>query len=222
MQRVIDRELIMSTATTLANLLEQLGNIAPDRVLLQPPPGMATERDVEQLDRSRGMSCELVDGVLVEKGLGYEESLLACVLIEALRRFVVPRNLGLISGESGMMRLFPGLVRMPDVAFASWSRNTASVMKPSATSWRPIGKPVLVCSFSPIRNWSTVISPCEVRLSPMRSFFRRSINQRFTATILFDEYALPPEPAQNDGYRPGSRLFRNTPARPRAGAGDPG
>jgi Uma2 family endonuclease len=30
--------------------------------------------------------------------------------------------LGIVSGESGMMRLFPGLVRIPDVAFASWKR----------------------------------------------------------------------------------------------------
>src|SRR5260370_10703558 len=36
--------------------------------------------------------------------------------------FVNPRNLGIVSGESGMMRIFPGLVRIPDVAFASWKR----------------------------------------------------------------------------------------------------
>jgi Uma2 family endonuclease len=43
-------------------------------------------------------------------------------LIKYLCEFVDPRNLGLVSGEAGMMELFPGLVRIPDVAFASWAR----------------------------------------------------------------------------------------------------
>jgi Uma2 family endonuclease len=44
------------------------------------------------------------------------------VLARLLSAFVDPRNLGLVSGADGMMRLFPGLVRLPDVAFASWDR----------------------------------------------------------------------------------------------------
>src|SRR3569623_3072177 len=60
-------------------------------------------------------------------------------------------------------------------ALASWSRSTASVMNPSATSWRPIGRPVAFCSFRPMRNWSRVISPWVTRVSPMRSFLRRSM-----------------------------------------------
>jgi len=58
----------------------------------------------------------------VEKGMGYVESTLASYLIRVLRDYVDPRNLGLVSGESGMMSLVPGLVRIPDVAFASWRR----------------------------------------------------------------------------------------------------
>ncbi len=72
-------------------------------------------------DRGEGL-CELVDGLLVEKGMGYTESDLALILGTFLRAFIVPRNLGILSGESGGMRLFPGLVRMPDLAFASWDR----------------------------------------------------------------------------------------------------
>ena len=41
---------------------------------------------------------------------------------ESFCDFVEPRNLGLVSGADGSVRLFPGLVRMPDVAFASWDR----------------------------------------------------------------------------------------------------
>jgi Uma2 family endonuclease len=60
--------------------------------------------------------------VLVEKGRGYTESVIAANVIMLLKLFVDPRKLGLVSGESGMMRLFPGLVRIPDVAFVSWRR----------------------------------------------------------------------------------------------------
>jgi Uma2 family endonuclease len=66
--------------------------------------------------------CELIEGVLVEKAAGYEESILAVYIGRMLGNFVRPRNLGHVSGEAGMMRLFPGLVRIPDVAFASWDR----------------------------------------------------------------------------------------------------
>ena len=52
--------------------------------------------------------------------MGLRESLLAGVLLALLRAFVIPRNLGLVTGADGMLRLFPGLVRAPDVAFISW------------------------------------------------------------------------------------------------------
>jgi Uma2 family endonuclease len=48
--------------------------------------------------------------------------MIAGALIAFLRAFVIPRNLGIVTGESGMMKLFAGLVRIPDVAFASWER----------------------------------------------------------------------------------------------------
>ena len=54
--------------------------------------------------------------------MGYRESLLAVFLARILLDFVSPRNLGLVSGADGSVRLFPGLVRIPDVAFASWDR----------------------------------------------------------------------------------------------------
>ena len=83
---------------------------------------MATEADLIEVNSRKETTCELVDGLLVEKGMGYNESDLALVLATYLRAFVIPRNLGLLTGEAGMMRLLPGLVRMPDVAFASWDR----------------------------------------------------------------------------------------------------
>ena len=39
-----------------------------------------------------------------------------------LNIFVRPRKLGIVTGADGAVRLFGGLVRIPDVAFASWDR----------------------------------------------------------------------------------------------------
>ena len=125
------RDLLMTTTLTapptrpvdtLAELVEQLGSIPLHRIRLQPPPGMATEADVLAVHRKEGRLCELVDRVLVEKAMSYRESCLAGAIVALLRAFVIPPNLGLVSAADGMMRLFPGLVRIPDVAFASWVR----------------------------------------------------------------------------------------------------
>lgn len=107
---------------TLADLVERLGGVPLDRIRMRPPPGTATEQDVIRVEDEENRLCELVEGALVEKAMGLRESLLAGALIDFLRRFVMPRNLGLVTGEGGMMRLFAGLVRIPDVAFISWAR----------------------------------------------------------------------------------------------------
>jgi Uma2 family endonuclease len=107
---------------TLRDLLERLGGVSPDRVRYEPFPGTATEQDVIRIQQSENRLYELVEGILVEKGMGYRESILAGAILAALRAFVRPRKLGLVSGEAGMMRLFAGLVRIPDVAFVSRER----------------------------------------------------------------------------------------------------
>ena len=116
----------MSTAVagdmTLADVLRQLGGISPRRIRFRPAPGTATEEDVIKIrDRERRLF-ELVDGVLVEKVMGYWESVLAIELGRLLGNFVEPRKLGTIAGEAGMLRLSPGLVRIPDLSFISRAR----------------------------------------------------------------------------------------------------
>lgn len=108
------------TIETLADLLERLGGIPLHRIRFHPYPGTATEADILEAERQTGSLFELVDGVLVEKAVGFRESLLAIALGEILRRFVVAHNLGLVSGADGTMRLCPGLVCVPDVAFIAW------------------------------------------------------------------------------------------------------
>jgi Uma2 family endonuclease len=117
----------MATATsvkpeTMQELIEQLGNIPLNRIRMDPPPGLAVEADVLEAERKYNRLCELVDGVLVEKAMGYKESMLAMILGQILLNFVKPRDLGVVTGADGPVKLFPGLVRIPDVAFASWDR----------------------------------------------------------------------------------------------------
>ena len=108
---------------TLADLLEQLGDIPPGRIRLQPPPGKATEKDLLALHKREGkLLCELVDGVLVDKAMGIKESLLAVLLIKLLGNFLDKHDLGILLGADGALRLTPGLVRIPDVSFISWDR----------------------------------------------------------------------------------------------------
>src|SRR5712692_8196757 len=99
----------MSTATaamdTLADLKEHPGRIHPNRVRFRPAPGTATEKDVLAIHDHEDRLYELVDGVLVEKAMGWSESLLASALIEILRGFVRPQNLGLVTAPDGMVRL---------------------------------------------------------------------------------------------------------------------
>jgi Uma2 family endonuclease len=107
---------------TLADLLERLGYISPARVRLDPPPGQATETDLLALSAATDRLYELVDGVLVEKAMGFYEPIVAAVLIGYLREFVRTHRLGVVLGADGTMRLAPRLVRIPDVAFISWDR----------------------------------------------------------------------------------------------------
>lgn len=106
----------------LGQLLEQLGDVAPHRIRMRPSPGTATVRDViDLLDRSDQLY-ELVDGVLVEKVMGYAESALAMWLVHLLQSFLDSHDLGLLAGEAGAMEIMPDLVRIPDVSFVRWEQ----------------------------------------------------------------------------------------------------
>jgi Uma2 family endonuclease len=109
-------------ALTLTDLVKKFGPLPAYRICTDPPPGTATEQDVIELHDRGGRLLELVDGVLVEKAMGLYESWLAMALVRILGNFVVDRGLGIVTGEAGTMRLMPGLVRIPDVAFISLQR----------------------------------------------------------------------------------------------------
>jgi Uma2 family endonuclease len=86
------------------------------------PPGTATEKDVLTIQQREKRNCELIDGVLVEKPMEFLESNLAGWLLHLLYQFLAEHDLGMLAGESGPVRLMPGLVRMPDVSFVSWEQ----------------------------------------------------------------------------------------------------
>ncbi len=106
----------------LAGLLDRLGDVPPERIRLDPPPGTATERDLLQVNgRKRGV-CELVDGTLVERASGIQEGYLSWWLASALYSYLARNDLGYVIGSQGGFRLSPNLVRHPDVSFVSWER----------------------------------------------------------------------------------------------------
>lgn len=110
---------------TLADVLHALGDIPPDRILWNPFPGSATEADqVRIVDRDKRL-VELLDGILVEKAMGYRESLMAATLIMILGAFVRPRKLGVIGGADAIMRMQNGRNRLPDVSFTAWENVTS-------------------------------------------------------------------------------------------------
>jgi Uma2 family endonuclease len=106
----------------MAEFVHGLGDIPLSRILFDPWPGTATERDLlEFVERDKRL-VELVDGTLVEKPMGNYESWIAQLISHAILSFVLPRGLGYVTGEAGMMRLASGRVRMPDVSFISVDR----------------------------------------------------------------------------------------------------
>ena len=118
----MSRNGVLAQPRSIADLLKDLGDISPDRVRLRPQPGKAMEKDVTFLHRKEKRLCELVDGVLVEKIMGAPEAALAIDIIVFLSTYLARHDIGMLLGPDGMLRLMPGLVRIPDVSFLSWHR----------------------------------------------------------------------------------------------------
>lgn len=114
---------ILPVDATLADLHERLGGVPLHRIRCHPAPGTATEADVlHYAEAADKHLCELVDGVLVEKPMGYYESLLASILSQLLWNFLDVYDLGSVLGADATLRLAPGLIRLPDVSFIAWER----------------------------------------------------------------------------------------------------
>jgi Uma2 family endonuclease len=107
---------------TAVDLLERFGPMPLYRVRNEPMPGTATEADVVDLDVHHDRFCELVDGILIQKTGYLYDAYLSGKLSSMILRFVHEPNLGIVLGAGGMVRLAPGLIRIPDVSYFSWRK----------------------------------------------------------------------------------------------------
>ncbi|QDT76156.1 Uma2 family endonuclease [Lacipirellula limnantheis] len=107
---------------TAADLQLQLGGIPLERIRLVPPPGMATDDDAMEVKDREGRTCEVIDGVLVEKAMGVFESRLAIVLAYFIERYLDSHDLGIALGADGLVRISATRSRAPDVSFVKWSK----------------------------------------------------------------------------------------------------
>jgi Uma2 family endonuclease len=107
---------------TVADLYRRFGPIPFERIRQNPPPGCGTVDDVDRLNNHEDRLYELVDGILVEKTVGLEESRIAMKIGRLLGNVVDPQNLGIVAGADGTIQLDLNLVRIPDVSFISWER----------------------------------------------------------------------------------------------------
>jgi len=104
---------------TAAEMHERLGRVPLERIRVVPPAGTATEQDLLRVLDSENRICELVDGVLVEKTMGYYESLVAMTLAYFIQDFLKQHDLGIVLGEARTLRILEDQIRVPDVAFLS-------------------------------------------------------------------------------------------------------
>ena len=123
-------EPVLTTVPTFEEVVRRLGDIPLDRILARPYPGSATEEDVIECKAKTGRLCELVDGILVEKAMGYYEDRLGIVLAAFLELFYGDNAPGIVLGATGMMRTDEVQVRMPDVAFYSWDQFPGRILPP--------------------------------------------------------------------------------------------
>ena len=80
-------------------------------------------RDVVRLRATTRRIYELVDGTLVEKIMGYGESVVAIRLSRYLDRWNEANGeWGVIAGADGTLKLMKKLVRAPDLSFTNWSK----------------------------------------------------------------------------------------------------
>lgn len=107
---------------SVADLLHQLGDVAPERVRMNPSPGTATLDDLIAANESKtGPVCEWVDGTLVEKTMGFHESTVAMIVGFEIELYLRSNDVGTITGPDGVMKILPKIGRAPDVAFLAWA-----------------------------------------------------------------------------------------------------
>ena len=104
---------------TVRDLTDRFGPIPLDRFVWDPLPGTATFADLLRL-HDAGRLVELVDGVLLEKAVGWTESRIAILLAKRFGHWDPTELLGTLTGADGFVRLANGNTRGPDLSFYAW------------------------------------------------------------------------------------------------------
>jgi Uma2 family endonuclease len=111
----------LADAENLAELLDRLGNVPLERIRFGPGFGAATEEDVIRLlEGPEKRICELIDGVLVEKPMGFKESTIASLIVHYVWSYLDENDLGIAFSPDAPIRVKPGRIRFPDTGFISW------------------------------------------------------------------------------------------------------
>lgn len=105
---------------TIADVQERLGHIPESRIRSYPAPGTATVQDLLDSSITSDRGYELVDGILVEKPMGFRDDQIGSRLIVLIGQFLELHNLGVVAGAQGLIRFKLDLVRVPDVSFIRW------------------------------------------------------------------------------------------------------
>jgi len=116
------------TATLPAGLLYRLGDIPPERVRAEPPPGTATEADLILLDGQKP-KCELIDGTLVERAGGCPESYLTCVITGEVGVYLKANPVAFQGGSGYSVRVGPQQVRLADGVVVRWKAGESRRVK---------------------------------------------------------------------------------------------
>jgi Uma2 family endonuclease len=108
--------------STVADVQDRVGNVPESRILSFPAPGTATVQDLLDQSITKGRPCELVDGILLEKAMGWNQGFLGLWIGTLINLYLMENNIGLAAGADGMVRFKLNLVRLPDVSFIRWDR----------------------------------------------------------------------------------------------------
>ena len=110
------------TMADVAAILAGLGGVPPERIWMTPTPGTATEADVIRVVESADKRLvELVDGTLVEKAVGQEESRITIRLGGKLDVYCEDNDFGWVTGPDAMARMRGGNIREPDLSVFPFS-----------------------------------------------------------------------------------------------------
>jgi Uma2 family endonuclease len=106
----------------MAEVWLRAGQVPLERIVMQPAPGTATVDDAVYSKERLNLSCELVDGILVAKPMGYFEAKIAAALVYFLHLYLDAHPIGEVVGGDGPCETLPDHLRKPDVGFTSFER----------------------------------------------------------------------------------------------------